>query len=58
MYKKRPQTQLKAGAIISFEKYFKESKDKERIVQFVKNQLNCQSPKTQKIAKEFLKKMV
>ena len=49
---------IKAGAIISFEKYFKESKDKERIVQFVKNQLNCQSPKTQKIAKEFLKKMV
>lgn len=48
---------IKAGAIKSFERYFKESKDKEKIVQFIKNQVNCQSPKTQKIAKEFLKKM-
>lgn len=49
---------IKAGAIQSFEKYFEESKDKEKILQFVKNQLNCQSPKTQKVAKEFLKKMI
>lgn len=47
---------IKSGAIDSFDEYFGESKDKERIVEFVKQQLNCESPKTRKKAKEFLKK--
>jgi hypothetical protein len=47
---------IKAGAIDSFGEYFKESRDKERIIEFVKQQLSCESPKTRKKAKEFLKK--
>jgi len=45
---------IKAGAIQSFEELFKTSPDKERILAFVKEQLDCQSPKTRKIAKNFL----
>jgi len=47
---------IKAGAIESFSEYFEESKDKNEIIEFVKKQLNCESPKTRKKAKEFLKK--
>jgi hypothetical protein len=47
---------IKAGAIDSFGEYFAESKDKEKIIEFVRQQLNCESPKTRKKAKEFLKK--
>jgi hypothetical protein len=47
---------IKAGAIESFGEYFAESKDKEKIVEFVRQQLNGESPKTRKIAKEFLEK--
>jgi hypothetical protein len=47
---------VKSGAIESFSAYFEESKDQERIMEFVKAQLNCESPKTRKIAKEFLEK--
>ena len=47
---------VKAGAIDSFGEYFEESKDKEQIIEFVKQQLDCESPKTRKKAKEFLKK--
>jgi hypothetical protein len=47
---------VKAGAIESFGEYFAESKDKEKIIGFVKQQLNGKSPKTRKIAREFLKK--
>ena len=47
---------IKAGAIDSFGEYFKESKDKERIIEFVRQQLDCDSPKTRKKAKEFLRK--
>jgi hypothetical protein len=47
---------IKAGAIASFGEYFAESKDKERIVEFVRQQLDGESPKTRKIAREFLKK--
>ncbi len=47
---------IKAGAIDSFDEYFAESKDKEKIMGFVKQQLNGESPKTRKKAKEFLKK--
>jgi hypothetical protein len=47
---------IKAGAIESFSEYFAESKDKEKIIEFVRQQLNGESPKTRKIAKEFLSK--
>ena len=47
---------VKAGAIEAFDAYFEQSKDQERIVEFVKAQLDCESPKTRKIAKEFLEK--
>ncbi len=47
---------IKAGAIESFGDYFAESEDKERIIAFVRQQLNGESPKTRKIAKEFLEK--
>ena len=47
---------VKAGAIDSFGEYFAEYSDKESIMEFVKQQLNCESPKTRKIAREFLKK--
>ncbi|MBN1357874.1 hypothetical protein JW988_03800 [Candidatus Bathyarchaeota archaeon] len=47
---------VKASAIESFDAYFEESKDQKRITEFVKAQLNCESPKTRKIAKDFLEK--
>ena len=47
---------VKAGAIDSFGEFFAESNDKEKIMEFVKQQLDCESPKTRKKAKEFLSK--
>ena len=47
---------VKSGAIASFNAYFEKSKDQARIIEFVKAQLNCDSPKTRKMAKEFLEK--
>ena len=47
---------VKSGAIDAFDAYFEKSKDQARIIEFVKAQLNCESPKTRKIAKEFLEK--
>ena len=47
---------VKAGAIEAFDEYFEEAKNKKKILEFVKKQLNCKSPKTRKKAKEFLKK--
>jgi hypothetical protein len=47
---------VKASAIEAFDAYFEESRDQERIVEFVKAQLDCGSPKTRKMAKAFLKK--
>jgi hypothetical protein len=47
---------VKASAIEAFEAYFEQSEDKARIIEFVKAQLNCESPKTRKKAKAFLKK--
>jgi hypothetical protein len=47
---------VKASAIEAFDVYFEQSKDRQRIIEFVKAQLNCESPKTRKIAKAFLKK--
>jgi hypothetical protein len=47
---------VKASAIEAFDAYFEQSEDKARIIEFVKAQLNCKSPKTRKKAKAFLKK--
>jgi hypothetical protein len=47
---------IKAGAIESFSQYFEKSKNKKKMINFVKAQLDCESPKTRKIAKGFLKK--
>jgi hypothetical protein len=47
---------VKAGAIDSFGEFFAESSDKEKIMEFVKQQLTGESPKTRKMAREFLKK--
>jgi hypothetical protein len=47
---------VKSGAIEAFDAYFAESKDQARIIEFVKAQLDCERPKTRKMAKEFLEK--
>ena len=47
---------MKAGAIEAFDEYFEEAKDKKKILEFVKDQLKCRSPKTKKKATEFLRK--
>ena len=45
---------IKGYAIESFGEYFEEARDKDRIIEFVRQQLNSKSPKTRKIAKKFL----
>ena len=47
---------VKANAIDAFDEYFNKSHDQKRIIAFVRAQLNCESPKTRKKAKDFLKK--
>ena len=47
---------IKGGAIESFDEYFEETKDKKKILEFVREQLECMSPKTKKLAKDFLVK--
>ena len=47
---------IKADAIQSFEAFFEDYPDKERILGFVEQQLECSSPKTRKAAKAFLNK--
>jgi hypothetical protein len=45
---------VKAYIIEAFEQYYEHAKNKKKILEFVEEQLNCQSPKTRKKAKEFL----
>ena len=47
---------IKGYAIEAFGEYFEEAIDKEKIIGFVKQQLKAQSPKTRKLAQEFLQK--
>jgi hypothetical protein len=47
---------LKSYVIEAFDDYFEESGEKGRIVRFVRDQLNSDSPKTKKTARWFLKK--
>jgi len=46
---------IKSGAIEAFSEYFDETKDKQKILDFVKKQLTSTSPKTKKTAAAFLK---
>jgi hypothetical protein len=48
---------VKTNIIEAFEEYFDQTRNKKRIIEFVKKQLNCKSPKTRKAAKEFLKRL-
>jgi hypothetical protein len=45
---------VKGSIIESFKEYFEESKNKKEIIEFVRKQLKSKSPKTKKIAKEFI----
>lgn len=47
---------IKGYAINAFSEYYQDFKDKDKIIKYVKDQLNSKSPSTQKRAKEFLKK--
>ncbi|PIN69699.1 hypothetical protein COV93_04530 [Candidatus Woesearchaeota archaeon CG11_big_fil_rev_8_21_14_0_20_43_8] len=47
---------MKSYVIQAFDEYFDKIKNKKRIIKFVEDQLNSTSPKTKKLAKEFLKK--
>jgi len=47
---------VKSAVIESFSEFFENAENKKIIVDFVKNQLNSESPKTRKTAKEFLDK--
>jgi hypothetical protein len=47
---------IKGDAIQSFEAFFEDYPDKERILKFVEQQLECSSPKTRKTARAFLDK--
>ncbi len=47
---------IKADVIQAFEEFFEECHDKERILAFVEEQVECSSPKTRKTAKAFLVK--
>jgi len=49
---------VKSAVIESFSEFFTKSKNKAEIVGFVERQLDSESPKTRKNAKEFLKKFV
>ena len=48
---------VKANIIEAFEEYYDKIRRKKKIAEFVEKQLNCESPKTRKAAKEFLKRM-
>lgn len=47
---------IKSEAIEAFNEYFGEARDKKKIMEFVKGQLESKSPKTRKNASEFLKR--
>ena len=47
---------IKGFAVEAFGEYFEEAENKKEIMEFVKKQLNSESPKTRKNAENFLKK--
>ncbi|MFC2016355.1 hypothetical protein ACFLUF_01435 [Chloroflexota bacterium] len=48
---------IKSGVIEAFREYYEEAGDKARIAEFVEKQLESASPKTRKVAKEFLREL-
>jgi hypothetical protein len=55
MHRGKHKDLMKAYAIEAFGEYFEVSADKEKILDFVKEQFDSKSPKTRKLAREFLK---
>jgi len=49
---------VKSAVIESFSEFFTKSRNKDKIINFVEKQLNSESPKTRKTAKDFMKKYV
>ena len=47
---------IKGHAIEAFDEYFEEAENQPEILEFVRKQLQSQSPKTRKLAREFLEK--
>jgi hypothetical protein len=47
---------VKASIIEAFEEYIGQTRNRKRVVDFVRKQSSCKSPKTKKAAKEFLKR--
>ena len=47
---------VKSDIIEAFDEYFEQAKNKTEIIEFVRNQLECDSPKTRKAAQRFLEK--
>jgi hypothetical protein len=47
---------VKSDIIKAFDEYFEQAEDKNEIIEFVRKQLECDSPKTRKAAKKFLEK--
>lgn len=47
---------VKSDIIAAFDEYFEQAEDKKKIIEFVRKQLECDSPKTRKEAKRFLEK--
>ena len=47
---------IKSAIIEAFNEYYEGIKNKKKIIEFVKEQLECQSPKTRKAAANFLRK--
>jgi hypothetical protein len=47
---------VKSDIIESLSEYFEEAENQKRIIEFVRRQLGCDSPKTRKTAAKFLKK--
>ena len=45
---------IKSEAVVAFSEYFEVAKDKEKIIEFVKQQAKSKSPKARRTAKEFL----
>jgi hypothetical protein len=47
---------VKSDIIEAFDDYFEQAVDKKGIMEFVRNQLECESPKTRKTARSFLER--
>lgn len=47
---------VKSDIIEAFDEYFEGAENRDKIIEFVKQQLSCDSPKTRKTASKFLKK--